>query len=223
MFLGHYGVAFAAKAIAPRANLSLLVIAAIWLDLVWPVLLLHGVEEVKITPGITAVSPFDFVYYPYSHSLFFAMMWGLLYGRIVWAVTKDGATSFTGGFVVVSHWLLDWIVHRPDLPLFPGADEKAGLGLWNSWPATLTVELLIFGSGLAIYLYVTRAKDWIGQLAVPVLAIVLLAIYAVSLKTTPPNDTIMIALGTLSMVLLAVWAGWGDLHRVPKNQPSEVT
>jgi hypothetical protein len=213
MFIGHQGIAFAAKAVAPRANLGLLFLATIWLDLVWPVLLLFDVEQVRIVPGITKVSPFDFVYYPYSHSLLFAMLWGLLFGRVIWAFTHDGRASIIAGLVVFSHWPLDLIVHREDLPLMPGSDEKFGLGLWDSWGGTLAAEFFTFGAGLLIYLAVTRAKDRIGSYGLYGFVAFLVAMYLLSLNAIPTADPRLLAVGALSMLLLALAAWWLDRHR----------
>ena len=213
MFIGHHGVAFAAKAVAPRANLGALFLATMWLDIMWPMFLLAGVEEVKVTPGITAVTPFDFVYYPYSHSLLFAILWGLLVARVMLSITQDGWVSAVCGFVVFSHWLLDLIVHRADLPIMPGADEKAGFGLWNSWSGTLTAEFVTFGGGLALYLWKTKAVDRIGTFALWALVVFLVAMYALSLVSMPPEDPKILAAGSLSLLLLVVWAGWADHHR----------
>jgi hypothetical protein len=218
MFIGHQGVAFAAKAVAPRANLGLLFFAAMWLDILWPILLLAGVEEVRVTPGITMVSPFDFVYYPYSHSLLFALLWGLVFGRIVWALTHDGRISLVAGLVVFSHWLLDLIVHREDLPLMPGSDEKVGLGLWNSWAGTLIAEFVVFGGGLFLYLTATRARDRIGSLALYALAALLVVMYLISLNTVPTDDPRILAAGSLSLLLLIAWAAWADAHRAPASR-----
>jgi len=130
MFIGHHGVAFAAKAAAPRASLGVFFLATMWLDLVWPVLVLGNVEIVRIVPGLMRMSPFDFVFYPYSHSLLFAIIWALAFNLVYGYVMRDWQVGALAGLVVLSHWFLDVLVHRPDLPLFPGG-EKFGLGLWK--------------------------------------------------------------------------------------------
>ena len=212
MFIGHQGVAFAAKAIAPRANLGTLFLAAMWLDIVWPLFLLLGIEQVRIEPGITRVSPFDFVSYPYSHSLLFAVLWGAGFGAAVWIATRDSRVSFVAGVLVVSHWPLDFIVHREDLPLFPGG-MKFGLGMWNSWVATLSVEFLTFVSGVLIYALATTARDRTGRFALLALLAFLVAMYALSLSAIPPSDPNALAAGSLSVLLLVLWAWWVDRHR----------
>jgi len=119
MLIGHFGIGFAAKRVAPKASLGTLFIASQFIDLLWPVLVLLGIEQVKIDPGNTVVTPLDFSYYPYSHSLLTVLVWSLLIGFIYFIVKKNKAVSIYLGALVLSHWLLDLIAHRPDLPLVP--------------------------------------------------------------------------------------------------------
>jgi hypothetical protein len=133
MFVGHFGVALAAKRLAPRASLAVLILAAQLADVMWPVLVALGIEQVRINPGNTAFTPLDFVAYPYSHSLLLLVVWGLVLGVLTRAHVGGRAAIPLIAGVVVSHWVLDWITHRPDMPLFPGG-PRLGLGLWNSVP-----------------------------------------------------------------------------------------
>src|SRR5215469_8828004 len=140
MFIGHYALGLASKPLAPRVSLGTLFLACQWADLLWPALVMAGVESFSIRPGITAVTPLDFEHYPYSHSLLALLLWGVLFGLIYGAVTRASLRSaLVVGALVPSHWVLDVIVHRPDLPLAPGASSRLGLGLWNSVPLTLAV------------------------------------------------------------------------------------
>ena len=143
MFIGHHAAAFAAKGVAPRISLGTLFAATMWLDLVWPVLLLTGAEHVRIDPGNTAFTPLDFVSYPITHSLVAVLGWGLAAVILYRIVRRPWREALVVGAGVVSHWLLDFLTHRPDLPLWPGG-PKVGLGLWNSVPATIGVEVLLF-------------------------------------------------------------------------------
>src|SRR5512139_3691369 len=138
MFLGHFAVGFAAKRLAPRASLGTLFLAAQFIDLLWPLLVLLGIERVRIAPGITTVTPLDFEHYPWSHSLFAVSVWGVLFATVYLFIRRDRRASLVLGLAVLSHWLLDFLVHRPDLPLLPGG-ERFGLGLWNSLAGTLVV------------------------------------------------------------------------------------
>ena len=215
MFLGHYGVGLASKKIEPRASLGTYTLAAVFLDLLWPVFLLLGLEHVKIDPGNTVVTPLNFYDYPYSHSLLMSVVWSLLFGGIYYLIKKNKKTSIVLGVCVFSHWILDFIVHRADLPLAPGIETFFGLGLWNSLPATLIVELFIFLGGAYLYLRTTKAKDKIGNFSLWGFVLLLLAIYAMNLfsGTLPPN-TNALAFSALGQWLFVAWAYWIDKHRI---------
>ncbi|MDR7459247.1 MAG: hypothetical protein QN139_05545, partial [Armatimonadota bacterium] len=129
MFLGHYGAAFAVRPAAPRLPLGTCVLAAQWADLLWPALLLAGVERVRITPGTTVLNPLEFIHYPVSHSLLALVGWGVALGGLTWWRRRALADGVVIAALVVSHWVLDLFVHRPDLPVWPGS-PPAGLGLW---------------------------------------------------------------------------------------------
>jgi uncharacterized membrane protein YhaH (DUF805 family) len=213
MFVGHFGVGFAGKAAAPRASLGTLFLAAQFIDLLWPTLLLAGLERVEIRPGITRVTPLDFVSYPISHGLLAVVTWGVLFAAVYQVARRYAAGAVTMFAAVVSHWLLDLLTHRPDLPLWPGSDARVGLGLWNSLPATLAVELAIFGGGLALYLRRTKAVDRAGSLALWGLVAFLLVLYAGNLFGSAPPGVEAIAWAGHAQWLLVAWAYWIDRHR----------
>src|SRR5256885_11775842 len=147
MFLGHYGAALAAKRIAPRTSLGTLVLAAQLLDELWPIFLVAGIEHVRIVPGLMAANPLDFTYYPFSHSLVTAIGWSVLLGLSYYAMRRDRRSALIVGALVLSHWLLDVPMHRPDLPLWPGSSVRIGLGAWRSIPLTIVLELAVFLGG----------------------------------------------------------------------------
>src|SRR6185369_9312015 len=163
MFIGHFAVAFAAKPAAPSVSLGTLFFACEWVDLVWPLFLLIGLERVEIRPGITAFTPLDFLYYPWTHSLLMGVFWAVAFGLLYLSVRKSGKSALLVGIVVLSHWFLDLVAHRPDLPLAPGGEARWGLGLWNSIPATLLVKVSLFVAGVALYVWRTRAMDRVGR------------------------------------------------------------
>ena len=212
MFLGHFAVALGAKKAAPEASLGTLVLAAQFADLLWPFFLLLGWEQVRIAPGITRVTPLDFVSFPYSHSLCAELLWGLGIGIVNFALRCNTRAAMVLAACVPSHWVLDYVAHRPDMPLFPGG-TRYGLGLWNSFPATLAAEFTLFAVGIAVYLSVTDAKDRIGKWALWSLLIFLPLVYIASLISPPPPSVQVIAVSALAMWLIVPWAAWADRHR----------
>lgn len=214
MFIGHFAIAFASKEVAPKTSLGTLFMASQFIDLLWPIFLLLGIEHVKVDPGNTIVTPFDFVYYPYSHSLLTVIAIGALLSLVYWAVTRYRQGALVIGLACLSHWLLDAISHRPDLPLFPGGDILIGLGLWNSLAGTLILEGLLFIAGIILYVRLTKAKDRVGRFALWSLIAFLTITYIASIfGPPPPDDQQKIALVGLSTWLLVLWAYWIDKHR----------
>jgi membrane-bound metal-dependent hydrolase YbcI (DUF457 family) len=211
MFIGHFGLGLAAKRTAPGVSLAVLFAAAQLADILWPIFLAIGLEQVRIDPGNTAFTPFDFVSYPYSHSLAMLIVWGLLFG---WIAAPRRRPVFAILFaLVVSHWVLDYVTHRPDMPLYPGG-PKVGLGLWNSVPATLAVEVPLFLAGLWIYLRATRPRDAVGRWSFGILAATLLLIYLSNLIGPPPSSvTLLWIVGIAGGVIFLAWAWWADRHR----------
>src|SRR5665213_2648641 len=145
VFIGHFGLGFGAKRVAPAVSLAVLFAACQWADLLWPTLVLAGVERVDVDPGNTVVTPLNFVAYPYSHSLEALVLWAVAAGVAYWLIRRSSLSApLVIGGLVISHWVLDWITHRPDLPLTVSASHRVGLSLWNSVPGTVIVEGLIF-------------------------------------------------------------------------------
>jgi len=214
MILGHYGLAFASKRVVPRASLGTLTFAAQWLDELWPILLLLGVEHVRPAPGLMAANSLDFSYYPFSHSLLMAIVWGIVIGGIHYFRRRETRTALTIGALVVSHWLLDLPMHRPDLPLAPGSTLKLGFGGWNSIPLTVVLELAIFGAGLASYLRQTKSRDRIGTWPLWLGVVLLVVIFASGITSVPPSNEKAIGAGALGLWLFIPLFAWVDRHRV---------
>ena len=215
MFIGHYAVGFAAKRAAPRASLGVLIAAAGLADLLFPVFSLAGWEQVRIEPGATAVAPFAFIY-PLSHSLLTGVGWAVLFAALYWVWTRYLAGAVTIALAVVSHWLLDLVTHRPDLPLYPGGATFAGLGLWNSVAGTVAVEGLLFVAGVWVYAAMTRPRDRTGRYAFWSFVALLVVLYAASLLGPPPPSVTAMAVVGLSAWLFVFWAAWFDRHRTEK-------
>jgi len=213
MFVGHFAVGFGAKRAAPGVSLGTLFFAAQFLDLLWPTLVVLGVETVRISPGITAVTPLDFVSYPWSHSLAAALVWGTLFGGAYFWRRRRAFDGVLLGLAVVSHWLLDFATHRPDLQLWPGSQARVGLGLWYSRPATLAVEVTLFLAGLWIYSRATRPRDRAGRVGFAALVAFLLLAYGAAIFGPPPPSVEALGWAGHAVWLLVAWGYWLDRHR----------
>jgi hypothetical protein len=217
MFIGHFAVGYAAKRWAPQLSLATLFAAALFADLLWPVLVAAGIERVRIAPGTTASTPLEFISYPYSHALTSLLLWGTAFGWLCARRYRHTRLFVIVLALVVSHWGLDVVTHIPDVPLYPGG-PRYGLGLWNSVAGTFLVEIVMFAIGVAIYTRATNARDGIGKWAFIGLTAFLLVGFIVNAGASdspPPSVTALwmmaIALGAVTLVL----AWWSDAHRVP--------
>jgi hypothetical protein len=220
MFLGHFAVALAAKKATPKTSLGTLVLAAQFADLLWPVLLLLGIEHVRIVPGLLPTSPLDFTSYPISHSLVAQLGWGALLGACYFMVGRNSRGALLVGFLVPSHWLLDFVAHQPDMPVYPGG-SRYGLGMWNSLPLTIVVEFALFVAGTAVYLSVTRAKDRTGILALWSLLGLLTVLFPASMFGPPPPSVQALAWSAIAIWLTVPWAAWADRHRQSDSERAE--
>ncbi len=214
MFLGHFGLGFAAKPAQPTISLGVLFAACQFADLLWPTLLLLGLERVEVMPGATSTTPLDFVSYPYSHSLLMLCAWGMLWGVAYYVLRRASLpAAVTVGLLVVSHWLLDLVVHKPDLPLTPWGTARFGLGLWNSLPATLAVELVVFAAGVGIYARSMRARTRAGSVSFWLLIAFLLIVYLATVFGPPPPTPAAIAWSAQAMWLIVAWGYFVDRSR----------
>lgn len=196
----------------PRVPLTASVAASFALDLVWPILLLLGIEAVRVSPGDTAFTGLEFVSYPWTHSLVAVIGWSFLggaVGRLLFGSWRAGAVL---GALVLSHWVLDVLTHRPDLPLWPGG-PLVGLELWSSVAATLVVEGALLAAGLWLYLRATHARDRVGRWGLVALVAFCVLLWGTSPWAPPPPSARAVALGALVLWLLPPWAHWIERHR----------
>jgi LexA-binding, inner membrane-associated putative hydrolase len=215
MFIGHFGVGFGAKKLAPEVSLGTLILAAQFVDLLFPLFVLLGLEALRVDPGNTRVVPIDFFRYPFTHSLATGVGWGLLLALGYFAVRRRARGALVVGLAVVSHWVLDWISHRPDMPLWPGG-PRVGLGLWNSVAGTVIVEGAIFVLGVALYVRGTRARDRVGTWALWSLVGFLVVLYALNLMSPPPPNIDSFAWVGLAAWMFVPWGYWIDRHRTAR-------
>ena len=212
IFVGHLALALGAKKVEPRVPLGASVAAAFGLDLLWPILLLLGVESVRVNPGDTAFTSLAFDSYPWSHSLLVVTGWaclGVIVGRSLFGSWRTGAML---GALVLSHWILDFITHRPDLPLWP-TGPLVGLGLWDSIPGTILVEGGLLVAGLWLYVGTTSAHDRVGHWSLVALVGLTGLIWVTQPWAAVPPAANAVAWGALILWLLPPWAVWIERHR----------
>jgi len=218
MFLGHYAFGLAAKRVAPTVSLGTLFLAVQLADELWPLLLLLGLEHVRVAPGATRMTPLDFYDYPISHSLLALVGWGLGLGALHFAQRRNWRAAGILAAGVVSHWVLDVLVHRPDMPVLPQG-PRVGLGLWNSVGATVALELGFYAAGLAIYTATTRPVDRTGRFALWALVLLLVVVWAGAVAGPPPANERALAFSALALWLVVPWGYWIDRHRTLRREP----
>jgi hypothetical protein len=216
VFVGHFALGYAAKRVAPRVSLAVLFIAAEFADLLWPVLVGVGVEHVRIVAGDNPFLNLAFDSYPYSHSLLMLVIWGMGLAAVYRAVTGDRAAMPVLFALVVSHWLLDVVTHRPDMPVVPHG-ATYGLGLWSSVAGTLAVEFAMFAAGVWIYARATRPRDRIGTWSFVGFVLLLAISYVASLGPPPPSVTAVWTFTLVGAALTLALSWWSDRHRAPTS------
>ena len=216
MFLGHYGAALALKRVEPKLSLGTLFLAVQLTDLLWGAFLLTGWERVRIDPGYTEVTPLQFIHYPITHSLVGAAAWSIVALLVYYSwPTRDTSRHWQAsaivGLAVLSHFPLDVLVHAPDLTIAGDGTPRLGLGLWQSTGATLAVELLALGAGLAVYVLFRSRRHPVRPGRLAALTALLLGIYLLNLLGPPPPDVTAIAVADIiGLLALAAFAAWVD-------------
>ena len=214
MLIGHCGLAFAAKRVAPSVSLGTLLGAALLADLLWPLLVLAKAETFQIRIGATAVLPLEFLSHPYSHSLLALAFWGVVLAGSRAAFVRSGMTPvLTLGLLVVSHWILDVIAHVPDMPVAPGTEGGSGLGLWNSVPGTLIVEGGLLAAGVAVYAVTTWSTNAHGTVGLWVLVGAMVAGYLGAVLGPVPQTHATVLWGAMALWLFVLAAYYVDHNR----------
>lgn len=220
MFIGHYGPALAAKRLAPKLSLGTMFVAAQLLDVLFGLFVLLGVEKMRIVPGFAQVNAYDLYDIPLTHSLVGALAWSVLAALAIFALRKRGVEAWALGAVVFSHFVLDVPVHTPDLPLTTEASAKLGLGLWQSWKATVALELVVLALGALVY---TRAAPVEGKRETQrwlFFAVLVLLTIATPFLPTPQSPTVfalqaLFGYGALALVAYRLEAPLSSLPVEP--------
>jgi membrane-bound metal-dependent hydrolase YbcI (DUF457 family) len=218
MFIGHYALALAAKKSAPKVSLGILFLACQLADIIWPNLVLFGIEAVEVEPGITVMSPLNFVHYPYSHSLVALILWSVIFGAVYALLRRSGTkAAIVIAVLVLSHWVLDVLTHRPDMPITLNDSSPIGFGLWNLPVIAVPLELLLFGAGIWLYIRHTKPLNRQGSIGFWALILFLLVVYAASLLGPPPPSATAVAWSGQALWLVIAWGFWVDHHRVRRS------
>ena len=219
MFIGHFAMGFGAKKYAPTVSLGILFLACQLADFIWPNLVLLGIESVEIEPGITAMTPFNFVHYPYSHSLIALLLWASLLGALYALLTRVGTrAAIVIGVLVLSHWILDVVTHRPDMPITLSNATLVGVGLWNYPVVAVTLELLLFAGGVWLYARHTRPLNRKGNIGFWGLVIFLLVVYVANLAGPLPPSATAVAWSAQALWLVVIWGFWIDRNRAQRME-----
>jgi membrane-bound metal-dependent hydrolase YbcI (DUF457 family) len=210
VFVGHLALGLAAKRSVPQVGLGWLIAAVVTADLLWPIFVLAGIETVRIQPGATAFTPFVFESYPWSHSLVMLTIWGLVLALLARLRGIDGKALPLLALLVVSHWLLDYITHAPDMPLWTGDSPRFGLALWNSVPATLLLEGSLWIAALVMYLRARPLEGWGPRLAFWSFVLVCTVMWAAGPWSPPPPDARSLGMFGLIGWITIPWAALAD-------------
>jgi hypothetical protein len=218
MFIGHYGASFIAATSPKAPRLGTLFIAAQLLDFGFFGLMLAGVEHMRFVPGITVMNPMDLYDMPWTHSLVGALGWSAGFALLLWLWRRNSMTALIGGAVVLSHWMLDLLVHRPDLTI-AGSPPTLGLGLWNHPGIEIPLELALAFGGLAWFAARTRARDWQGHVSIVALAVAMAAFQAINWLAAQPATMVdpvpptVPLTGLFAYAVLAAIAWWVSIAR----------
>jgi hypothetical protein len=214
MFIGHFAMGFGAKKFAPQVSLGILFLACQLADLVWPNLVLFGIETLSIQPGATVMTPLDFSSYPYSHSLIALLIWAAVFAALYTVLSHSGSrAAIVIAALVFSHWVLDVLSHRPDMPITFSDAPKIGVGLWNYPIVAIPIELMLFGIGVGFYSRCTKPLNRKGNIGLWALVLFLLIAYVANLLGPPPPSPTAVAWSAQAMWLIVAWGFWIDRNR----------
>jgi membrane-bound metal-dependent hydrolase YbcI (DUF457 family) len=214
VFIGHFALGLSAKKLAPAVSLGALFAACQLADLIWPNLVLLGIERVEVAPGNTALTPLAFIHYPYSHSLLALAVWAAIFAVGYAVLERTGPVpAIVIAALVLSHWVLDVVSHTADMPITLGDSPRIGLGLWNHPAAAIGVEVALFAAGVWLYNASTRPLDRRGSVGFWALVVFLLAIYVANVLGPPPPSATAVAWSAQALWLVVLWGYWVDRHR----------
>jgi hypothetical protein len=217
MFIGHYGVAFAAKAAAPRVPLGVYFIAVQLLDVLFSIFVFVGIERMRIVPGYTQYNPYVLYFMPYTHGLVGALGWSLVGGAGWYLVRRRAREALVVAGAVFSHFVLDVPVHTPDMPLLGNNSYKLGFGLWNHWQWALALELVTLIGGWVLWMVWRGPADRPRPVEILFLAALVLLTVATPFMPVPGSSTAFGVQALVSYFLLAAVAQATEIGRPAVN------
>jgi len=217
MFVGHLAIGFLGKRAVPRVPLAFLVFCTSFLDVLWPIFILLGIEHARIVPGITAASPLDLYDYPWSHSVVMAAVWSVL-AALPWALGRRGREAAIVALCVFSHVVLDIVSHRADIPLWPGSSMKVGFGLWQSRAASVLVEGALWAFALVVYARAFHPTSRWGRWGLWILVLLLtFAWLSGPFGPPPPSITVVAASALPAIAIFTLWIWTVERKREASN------
>ncbi len=218
MFIGHFAPAMVAATHPKAPGLATLFVAGQLVDFGFFGLAIFGIENFRITPGMTVMNPLDLYDMPYTHSLLGSGVWALAFALLIWLITRNKTGALIVAAVVMSHWLLDLLVHAPDLTL-AGSPPNLGFGLWNYPAIAMPLELLLTFGALAFFVFRTRSTAPRSKLALVLLVILLLVFQAFNWFAPEPEaaDRAMMITALIAFTLAAVAAAFVSRTRTLKH------
>ncbi len=216
MFVGHYAVSLALKKFEKRVSLGILFLAVQFIDILFFPFVLLGIERMHIIENFTQSTHFELEFMPYTHSLVGSLFWaGVAYALFRWLIVKKNSVAVVVALAVFSHWVLDLVVHTPDLPLWSDTSIKLGFGLWNNAIATYVLEAILLVLALSLYLRSTSATSVLGKYGMTVFVVFLLLVNVVNIFGPLQSDSklVLAISGLTSYFLFAGVAFWLDTKR----------
>jgi hypothetical protein len=218
MFVGHFAVGFGAKRWAPKTSVGTLMFAALLADLLVFFFVAVGIEHISIRPGITRVNALDLYDFAWSHSLVMDVVWGALLAAAYFLTRGYGRGAWVLFVAVLSHWALDWVSHRPDMPLAPGFHRYYGFGLYNSPLGLLIVEGGLWVIGIILYVRTTQTRRFAGHLVLWTFIVVFAALWLLGFNGAPPPSVHVLVMVDLILIPIVLgWAYWIDRLRQPNE------
>jgi hypothetical protein len=212
MLVGHFAIGLLGKRAAPAVSIGTLTLASMLADMLGFVFILTGLEHWRVVPGGRGIDSMELYDIALSHSLVMNIVWGVLFAALYRWRRRDNGGAVIVFATVASHWVLDWISHKPDMPLAPGTTQVYGLGLWTSLLWTVVIEGGLWLLALVIYLRMTRAKNRAGiYLFWAVVALLTLSWISNVMASAPPaaqSPTSGSIVALVFFALMIAWAFW---------------